>query len=116
MSDDPIVAKTLVRSSEGTGPGIVGTAGVGGAQPTTVIAVPIWQIVGVRVLRLYVQTVLGVLTADGFGVIELAGPNDLGAHILKAAFIGLAPAFIALLQETVEFLAKFDVTHPQLRG
>lgn len=108
--------KTIVRAVEGTGSGTIGTAGVGTTGATTVIAVPVWQIVATRVGRLYVQTLLGILTADGFGVIQLAGPGDMLGHLQKAAFVALAPAILALLQETVEFLTKLDMTHPQLRG
>ena len=108
--------KTIVRSVDGQ-TGSIGTAGIGtSSSPTNVIAVAIWQIIAVRVGRLYVQTLLGILTADGFGVIQLAGPGDLMGHLQKAAFVALAPAILALLQETVEFLAKFDMTHPQFRG
>lgn len=107
--------KTIVRQTNGI-TGVLGTAGVGSSQATTVITMPAWQMVAVRVARMYVQTVLGVLTADGIGMIHLAGPGDLWGHLSNALFIGLAPSTIALLQNVLEFLTKVDVKYPQFRA
>lgn len=115
MPDDPQTTKVVVRQTDDM-TGTIGTAGVGTSQPTQVIAMPGWKIALVRVGRVYVQTTLGVLTADGIGVIELSSTHDLYHHLTKALIVGLAPALIAALQETLEVLSSFDVRYPQLRG
>lgn len=108
--------KTIVRQSLGTGDGEIGTAGVGTSTPVTVVAVPWWQIVLARVVRTYIDSMLAVLTLDGFGVVQLASPGDIGAHLYKAAWCAAVPTIIATLRESGELLASFDRSHPQLRG
>jgi hypothetical protein len=113
MPDD--TSKVVVRQTNGKS-GPIGTAAAGTDAATQVIAVPGWKIGLVRVARVYFQTVLGVLTADGIGVIQLSSTHDLWDHLLKAAIVGLAPSAIASLQEVLEVLSSFDVRYPQLRG
>lgn len=114
MADDPI-AKVVVRQTNGIA-GPIGVAAAGTDAATTVIALPWWQISLVRVLRTYVHVVLGVLMADGIGVIQLTDTKDVWAHFSKALIVGLAPTGIAFLQEIAEVLSRFDVRYPQLRG
>lgn len=106
--------KTLVRGADGD---TLGTAAIGTTDATTVIQMPIWQMVAVRVVRNYLQVVLGLLAADGVGAVELAhAGNDFWIHLLAAAKIALAPAVIALLHNSVEFLTKLDVNNPEWRA
>lgn len=104
MAEDP---KTVVRA---------GVDGTGDGGLTTVVTMPIWQMVLVRVTRNYLQVVLGLLTADGLGVVEMAQSGDFWVHLYVAGKVALAPAAVALIQNAIEFLTKLDVNRPGLRA
>jgi hypothetical protein len=103
MSDEPM--KTIARQTENA-------AGIA----TEVIAWPFWKMIAVRVARVYLQTFLGLLGADGMGAIELGPAGDAWSHLLSAALVALAPAAVSLLQNSLEFLTKIDVNAPGLRA
>ena len=109
--------KTVVRASADnpTGPP-VGVAGAGTDGAVVVLAMPIWKMVLVRVTRGYLQVVVGLLTADGIGAVELAKGGTFWPHLLSAATIALAPAAFSLLQNALEFLTELDVKKPGLRA
>lgn len=116
MPEDMLM-KTVVReTTDNKGPEPVGVAGVDTDASVTVFAMPIWKMIGVRVVRIYLQAVLGLLTADGVGAIDLAHQGDAWAHIREAMFVSLAVAFMGLLQNSLEFLTKIDVNKPGLRA
>ena len=50
----------------------------------------LWQTLLVRVTRAYVESVLGLLTLDGFGAIEFAAQAGFFPHLYVAAKLGLA--------------------------
>lgn len=68
-----------------------------------VVARPWYVMVLVRVARVYVQSVLGLLTANATGVIDI---DNFTKILIGASF----PALVSLLQNTVEILSKLD-TH-----
>lgn len=107
--------QTVVRDTEGA-KHHVGIAGIESETPVMVRTMAIWKMIGVRVLRVYIQTFLGLLGADGLGVIDLAPVGESWAHITSVGLVSLAPAFVSLLQNALEFLTKLDVTSPSMRA
>jgi hypothetical protein len=72
-------------------------------------------IIAVRAGRVYLQTLLGLLTAG------LAKPTLLGAadfiHLFgMCASLSLAPAVVCVVQNVIELMAKFDQSHPTIAG
>lgn len=81
-----------------------------------VVAMPWWQIVGVRVIRTYLTTLIGLLSAAGVGADNGILPHEFMPLLMTSAKIALAPAVMSLLLNTVELLARVDTSFPQLRG
>lgn len=106
---------TVVRATT-EAPGVVGTAGVDTTKPVTVVTMPWWKMLLVRVTRVYLQGFLGLLGADGAGMIELAKSGTAWDHIFAVAYVATAPAFISLLWNASEFLTNLDVNKPGLRA
>lgn len=106
--------KTLVRKTDDVTE--VGVAGVGTPQATRVIAVSTVLLVLVRVCRVFVQSMLGLLGADAAGAVQLAPDGTFWLHVKAAAAASLCVAFVSLLQNISEVLTKLDVKFPQLRG
>ena len=107
---DEATTKVLVTDT-GTASKIEG-AGTGGVE--IVVVNPI-SLLAVRVLRTYVQTLLGILTIAALPqtLIQFKDFTDL---LIQASVVSLAPALISLLQNVLEVLAKLDQTKPELRG
>jgi hypothetical protein len=84
-----------------------------------VLMTPI-KIVVVRAFRVYLQTRVGLLTALGSGVAATVGVTLTAGdfwHLLAAcSSISIAPAIISAITNTVELLAKWDASHPELRA
>lgn len=109
--------KTIVRGTgDGSMPKVVGIAGVDTENPVIVGTMPVWKMIGVRVLRMYLQSFIGLLGVDALKLVDLAPPGDALAHLYLVGGIALAPTAVALLHNALEFLTKIDVTHPQLRA
>jgi len=78
--------------------------------------------IGVRVLRTYLQSVVGFLVVLGVGggallpIEQAVGLAPLWSKLLTALQLGAAPALVALLQNSLELLTALDVTQPRLRG
>jgi len=76
--------------------------------------------VGVRVLRTYLQSLLGFIMAVGSGAAAGVGINipvgDFTDLLLKSAGLAIAPAAVSMLQNAIEILTKLDVTNPQARA
>jgi hypothetical protein len=73
-------------------------------------------IVSIRTVRVYLQTLSGLLLAAGLGAAStVLPPGDFG-HLLKvSAGLSIAPAAMCALQNFIELLAKLDQSNPQLR-
>jgi hypothetical protein len=112
---EPHVEATVVRRSNDAEK-TIGIAGVWTNNPITVRTMPIVAMIGVRVLRVYIQTFLGLLGADGIGAIELARPGDAWGHLISLGLVSLAPATVSLLHNALEFLTSLDVKRPELRA
>lgn len=115
MQDALDVNRTIVRAQPEQ-PRMVGIAGADGPNPVVVTTMPIWKMVGVRVLRVYLQSFLGLLLADGSGFVELAPPGEAWAHMQAIALLAMAPSFVSLCQNFLEFLTRVDVNKPGLRA
>ena len=76
--------------------------------------------VGVRVLRTYLQSLVGFVLAVSTGAAAGVGINiqvgDFGDVMLKSAGLAVAPAVMSLLQNAIEILSKLDQTNPQARA
>lgn len=78
-----------------------------------IIALPWWQMIGIRVLRVYLFGVVGFL---GTGFAGLTGSGDVKDKLLSALTLAAAPAIMSLLQNTLEILTKLDITNPTIRA
>lgn len=99
---------TLIRKRSDRTPRVIGVAGYGTRDAVVVKAMPAWQMIAIRVARMYLQTLIGFLGAEGVGA-------DLGG-LGRLALLALAPTIVSLLHNTLEILTKLDVTHPHLRA
>lgn len=116
---EPVTARVSASAFLGTGPGGIEpskTIQTPAGQPNVVLVVvkPL-TLIGVRVLRTYLQTLLGLVTAG------IVAPNALPAkdfiHLLAlCASLSVASAAISLIQNIIELLAQFDQSHPTLTG
>lgn len=109
--------KTLVRETEDA-PKTIGTAGAGTDNAVTVQTMPWYQMIAIRATRVYLQSLIGFLTAGGTGIAEAVGvPLDqFGGLLGTAATLAIAPAIMSVLTNALEFLTKLDVTNPGLRA
>lgn len=108
MMDTRDVVRTVVRRT-GTGqPKMVGIAGNNSDNPVIVQSMSWWKMVGVRIVRMYLQTFFGLLGADAVAI-------DLGS-LGSIGLLAIAPTMVSLGQNLLEILTQIDVTHPQLRG
>ena len=71
-------------------------------EPTVkIIARPWYHAIGIRVARVYIQTLIGLMTADGVGVVDFDG-------FAKLAVSAALPATFSLIMNAGEILAKLD--------
>jgi len=80
----------------------------------------------VRTVRTFLQTWLGLLIGAGVGTVAigtLGSPPDglmqaitLRDTIAATALASAGPALISLIQNSIEYLARFDRSHPELRA
>lgn len=85
----------------------------------TVVSMPWWKIVGVRALRVYLQGLVGFLTANATGATTAVTGipvGDFGQQIVTAASLAVAPAVFSLLTNAIELLARLDQRAPQFRA
>ena len=86
----------------------------------TIVGMPPWQIVAVRAARVYLMTLVGLLTVTGSPIGSAAGltltVNEFFPWLMTCASVSVAPAVVSLLQNAIELLAKLDATNPGLRA
>lgn len=99
------VAKTVVTGPSDAVPSAV-----------EIITMTRLQVVVVRAARVYLQTVLGILTAGGVGAVPGVLPQELHALIVVALKLGAAPVVFTVLQNAIELLAEVDSRYPKLRA
>lgn len=84
-----------------------------------VVSMPWWKIVLVRAGRVYLQGLLGFLTANMTGATEAVTGVPMGDFASKcaiAASLAVAPTVLSLIQNVIELLARMDQKSPQLRA
>lgn len=73
-------------------------------------------LVAVRCTRVYVQTLLGLLSAGGLGMVPGWTPGELAVNVTQAATLSLAPVVFTFLQNTLELLTRLDERAPRWRA
>jgi hypothetical protein len=90
------------------------------ASNVAVILMTPLRIVATRAARVYLQTLVGLLSAFGLGAAADVGvtmaPGTFWHTFAACAGLSLAPTVMSILQNTLELLAKADATMPQLRA
>jgi hypothetical protein len=104
---EPSEVKTLVR------PEVIKTDQWGGVQLQPMHPV---ALVAVRCTRVYLQTVLGLLSAGGLGMVPGWTPGELASNVQSAAMLSMAPVVFTFLQNTLELLARIDERRPEWRA
>lgn len=87
---------------------------------TILIALSPLRIVLTRAARVYIQSLVGFLTAVLTGAAGSVGVNitagNFGHQLLVCASLAVAPAVMSLLMNIAELLGKLDETRPELRA
>jgi hypothetical protein len=101
---------TIPATSSGSGTsGLVTSEG----HPIFVKVIGPATLILVRASRVFIQTVLGLLSAGTVAPTLLPAPDFL--HLLaKCASLSVAAAVVCVLQSMVELLTKFDQRNPTL--
>jgi len=114
MSDDGPTSITVTvpsSSMEGSKSGLIHTPA---GQPNIVLKVlEPFTIIVVRVMRVYLQTLLGLVTA-GLAAPKAIPVADFAHLVILSASLSVAPAAICAIQNGIELLAQFDQKHPTL--
>lgn len=91
-----------------------------GETNVEIVTMSIYAQVGIRVLRTYLQSLLGFITVVGTGAAGAVGieipMKDFGQLFWTSAGLSVAPAAISLLQNAIEILSRMDTTNPQMRA
>jgi hypothetical protein len=109
-SPQAITVTVPATAISGTGPGTIITAE---GQPN--IKVQVLQpltIIAVRAMRVFLQTLLGVLTAGP--VTGLIPAKDFNHLLVTGASVAVGATVICILQNAVELLGRYDQSHPTL--
>jgi hypothetical protein len=87
---------------------------------TIMVALSPARIVLTRAARVYIQSLVGFLTAVLTGAAGAAGvqipAGDFAHQLLTCASLAVAPTVMSVLMNVAELLAKLDETNPQLRA
>lgn len=130
MADEQI--KTIVTKREDSieSPTVAVTPGP--APNVLAVPLPLWRLVAVRALRVYLQCFAGFLSALTTGTLApiiAAGtpgvsteqvqsmlPHLFWGNVLVAASLAGPPTFLTLMQNATELLARLDEKSPQWRA
>lgn len=82
----------------------------------TVQPMPWYRIVATRAARVYMQSLVGFLTAASTAVAAGVLPVEFAISVQNAALLAVGPAVMSVLQNTAELLVRLDESHPQLRA
>ncbi len=73
--------------------------------------------IAIRSLRVYLQTLVGLLAAGGIGAASNTLPaHDFGALLMTCAGLSVASAAVCAIQNVIELLGNLDQKFPTLRG
>lgn len=70
----------------------------------------------VRCARVYVQSMLGFVTAGGLGLNIGLEAHEAGHLLTRSATLALAPVAFTFLQNLLELLTRLDETAPRWRA
>jgi len=89
-----------------------------GHSDVKIVVVSAARVVLTRVVRTYIQCLLGFLGASAVGLLptDPLDPPSAWMKIGTAAGLALYPAAISALQNILELLGRVDVNQPELRG
>jgi hypothetical protein len=87
-----------------------------GSPPIIAEAMSAVAMVLVRCARVYIQSLLGLLSAGGLGAMPGWLPGELWINVQQAALLSCAPVVFTFLQNTVELLARLDERGPRWRA
>lgn len=119
MTEPKSRVSTVITERDVPGPDENVLARTKASEPNIdVITLPWWQMIVIRASRVYLQSMLGFLTASATGIADAIGVplGQFGNIFVTSASLAVAPAAISLIQNTVEILTKLDITNPQLRA
>jgi len=114
MTDD-IKSVVVARRKDGVSDSYAVTTGVD-APNLIVQALSPLRVVVTRVIRVYLQAVVGIVSA---GMANADGgllPDDFYALFLTACRMSMAVGGITLLQNLAELATKIDQKYPELRA
>ncbi len=113
QSPKEITVTVPATAMSGTGPGTIVTAS---GQPNIVIKVvqPLGLVL-VRAARVFLQTLLGLLTA-GLVTPKALPASDFMHLLILCASLSLAPAVVCIVQNAIELLGRLDQAYPTLTG
>lgn len=91
-----------------------------GAADVQVVTMTWYGQVAIRVLRTYLQGLLGFILTLASPAGEAVGIKlpvmDFAGVLVTSASLAIAPAAISLLQNAIEILTKLDSSSPKLRA
>lgn len=116
MPRDPEVS-TVVTQREDTVPHdtLATTPASTPANVKVLVMTPL-LIVVVRAARVYLQVVIGLLSAAGLGADGGMLPSAFGPLVWSVLQLALAPALMSVLTNSAELLGRVDVHYPRVRA
>ena len=113
MPDTPSTIVTVSSLSAGTGLQGTGDGKVTVSSSVIIQVVKPLVIISVRALRVFLQTLLGLLGADQVNP-QLLNASDFTHVLIKCASGAVAAAVICVIHNAIELLGKVDQSHPTL--
>lgn len=86
------------------------------ADVATVRPLPWYTMIGVRVARTYLMSVLGLLGAGASGQLAPVAAPTFYDTLLVAALTSIGPAVVCAIWNATEILAQLDIRKPELRA
>lgn len=114
MAED-IKSVVVARADDGVSSGYAKT--YGDDSPNYIVeALSPLRVIAIRTSRVYLQSVLGFVTAGMTGFDGGIFPADFGALFVLACKMSAATAAVTALQNFLELLGKLDQKYPELRA
>ena len=116
MAEKPEAIKTIITETPESPKSGSTLRAPAGDTNVTVVTMTWYSQVAIRVLRTYLQGLVGFVVAGTAGMPGPLPASGFSSVLLNAASLALAPAIVSLLQNAIEILSKLDVTNPQVRA
>ena len=114
MADD-IKTVVVARADDGVASNYARTYGENSANYIVQALSPL-RVIAIRTSRVYLQSVLGFVTAGMTGVDGGILPADFASLFVLALQMSAATAGVTALQNFLELLGKLDQKYPELRA